>query len=38
MKIEFEIDDKYKDTNLHLFWGMVPIRLFAGDLKQVIGK
>jgi hypothetical protein len=37
MKIEFEIDDKYKDTNLHLFWGMVP-RLFAGDLKQVIGK
>jgi MinD superfamily P-loop ATPase len=25
MKIEFEIDDKYEDTNLHLFWGMVPI-------------
>jgi hypothetical protein len=25
MKIELEIDDKYKDTNLRLFWGMVPI-------------
>ena len=25
MKIELEIDDKYKDTNLYLMWGMVPI-------------
>ena len=25
MKIEIEIDDKYKDTNLYLMWGMVPI-------------
>ena len=25
MKIEFEINDKYKDTNLYLMWGMVPI-------------
>ena len=25
MKIELEIDDKYEDTNLCLFWGMVPV-------------
>lgn len=25
MKIELEIDDRYKDTNLYLMWGMVPI-------------
>lgn len=25
MKIELEIPDRYRDTNLHLMWGMVPI-------------
>lgn len=25
MQIELEIDDKYKDTNLYLMWGMVPV-------------
>jgi hypothetical protein len=25
MKIELEIDDKYKDTNLYIMWGMVPV-------------
>ena len=25
MRIELDIPDKYEDTNLYLFWGMVPI-------------
>jgi len=25
MKVEIDIPDKYKDTNLYLMWGMVPI-------------
>ena len=37
MKIELEIDDKYKDTNLHLMWGMVPIarRRWANQYWEV---
>lgn len=33
MKIKLEIDDKYKDANLYLMWGMVPIARYKVNKK-----